>query len=384
MADGSLRKLYFVVGEPSGDALGAAVLQALNADGDAKFDPVGLGGTALRAEGLQSLFEIDHLSVMGFGPVIARLPDLMRRVGLVVNDIVAKRPEAVLLIDSPEFCTQVAKRVRKRLPNIPIVKYVCPSIWAWRPGRALKMARYIDHVLCLLPFEPAALERLGGPTGTYVGHPLVTSMAQWHNRATNALPDADGSIQALLLPGSRKAEIARSLPVFLVVAQHLASRHNMSFVLPTLDRREAQVRDLLATSSLPVEVIVGDDARREAVARAHVAMATSGTISLELGLGRVPHAIYYEASGLEKLASRFITTWSVNLPNLILDEPVVPECVGDAAKAERLLREIDALAHPGPARDRHAQGYERLWQATATDIPPAELAAQALRRAAKL
>ncbi|MEO0637609.1 MAG: lipid-A-disaccharide synthase [Pseudomonadota bacterium] len=383
MASVTSRQLYFVVGEPSGDVLGAAVLSALNADERGLVQPLGLGGRQLQAAGLQSLFEIDRLSVMGFGPVIARLPDLLKRVKTVVADILAKRPDAVLLIDSPEFCALVAKRVRKRAPDIPIIKYVCPSVWAWRPGRAAKMASYIDHVLCLLPFEPEALARLGGPPGTYVGHPLSTSMAEWRAQTTNSLED-EKPIELLLLPGSRRSEIERSLPAFLSVAEQVSESRAVHLTLPTLEKREQLVRDLLAQSRLPVDVVVGEEARLNAMRHAHAALATSGTISLELALARVPHAIFYRTAGLDRLATPFITSWSVNLPNLILDEPVVPECVGDHAKLDRLMRELKALLADNHARRSQADAFSRLWERVETAKPPAELAADALRQAANL
>ncbi|MEN0088781.1 MAG: lipid-A-disaccharide synthase, partial [Pseudomonadota bacterium] len=167
-------------------------------------------------------------------------------------------------------------------------------------------------------------------------------------------------------------------------AEQLGAERSLKFILPTLEKRERQVRDLLLGSNLPVHVVVGGRERRAAMSGAHLAMATSGTISLELGLARVPHAIFYQANGLEKVASKLVTTWSVNLPNLILDEPIVPECVGEAARVERLQRELKPLLKQGHARQRQEQGFERLWHMAATELPPAELAACALRKAADL
>ncbi|MEM1365884.1 MAG: lipid-A-disaccharide synthase [Pseudomonadota bacterium] len=385
MAEKTKRNLYFVVGEPSGDALGAAIVQALNSHDILTVQAIGLGGPRLQAHGLQTLFEIDELSVMGIGPALKRLPSLVRRIGMVADDIVARQPDAVLLVDSPEFCAQVAKRVRKRAPHIPIVKYVCPSVWAWRPGRAKKMARYVDHILCLLPFEPEVLKRLNGPTGTYVGHPLTVELNAWRGREPAQIAE-DEPKTVLLLPGSRQAEIARSLPAFLHVAQRLAENHDIKFILPTLAKREAQVREILHSARLSVssavEVVVGDDARRVAFDGSHAALATSGTISLELALAQLPHAIFYQASEVERQVGKLITSWSVNLPNLMLDEVLIPECVGEYAKPERLLREVAPLLAYGPARDRQVSGFRRLWKVADTDLPPSELAASALRKAA--
>ena len=171
--DGSLR-IWLVAGEESGDQLGAKLMGALRAAlGPAPVTFEGVGGEAMAAQGLRTLFPLSDIAVMGIGAVVARLPSLVQRVYRTVDAIVQGGPDAVVIIDSPEFTHAVAKRVRRRLPALPIVNYVSPSVWAWRPGRARKMRAYVDHVLALKPFEPDAHRRLGGPPCTYVGHPLI-------------------------------------------------------------------------------------------------------------------------------------------------------------------------------------------------------------------
>ncbi|MCA1998834.1 MAG: lipid-A-disaccharide synthase, partial [Hyphomicrobiales bacterium] len=170
-------RLAIVAGEASGDMLGASLLGALAARGVA-VEAMGVGGPALTEAGLATLFPQSEIAVMGFGPVIRRLPLLIRRIRETAEAIVAARPDALVTIDAPDFSKRVARRVRKASPDIPTLHWVCPSVWAWRPGRAPAMRPYIDHILCLLPFEPEALHRLGGPEGHYVGHPLVERIAE--------------------------------------------------------------------------------------------------------------------------------------------------------------------------------------------------------------
>jgi len=158
--------VYFVMGEMSGDNLGDDLLKSF-AELGVDVAPAGLGGDKMKARGLESLFDISEIAVMGLSGVIAKLPSLYKRVRQTVDDIVTKKPDVVLLVDSPEFGYAVAKRVRAQAPDIPFVKYVCPTVWAWRPGRAPKLRRYVDHILAILPFEPELLEELGGPKATY-------------------------------------------------------------------------------------------------------------------------------------------------------------------------------------------------------------------------
>jgi lipid-A-disaccharide synthase len=373
------RTIYSVLGEPSGDILASAIFDEMNADDErASVQFIGLAGERLSARGVNSLFDIADLSVMGIGPVLAKLPKLLKRIRETVDDIVYRKPDLVLLVDSPEFCSQVARRVRKRLPDVPIVKYVCPSVWAWRPGRAAKMATYVDHVLCLLPFEPEALEALGGPVGTYVGHPATAEFAAFKDSTTSDDSTAETQKTVLLLPGSRSAEIRKSLPVFLKVAERLAMSNNVRFMLPTLDNRLKLVRELLADTRLAVEVATGDAFKLDAFRKGDCAIATSGTVSLELGLARVPHVVFYKLGFFEKMAAPLVTSWSVNLVNLIVDRVVVPELIGSYAKYERLLREVEALLAVPANNALQRAGFDDLWTRSETENTAAARAASVL------
>ncbi|WP_284177414.1 lipid-A-disaccharide synthase [Rhabdaerophilum sp. SD176] len=373
-------RIAIVAGEASGDELGASLLKAL-AERGIPVEARGVGGPVLKAAGLESLFDQADIAVMGLGPVIRRLPLLMRRIRETAESIIAWKPDLVLTIDSPDFCKRVARRVRAGAPAIPIVHWVCPSVWAWRPGRAPAMKPYIDDILCLLPFEPAALARLGGPVGHYVGHPLIERLGEYRPRdETEAAVRADaGRALALLLPGSRHAELHHLLPVFLeTVRDSLRQRPGLRWVLPTLKRLEPEVRRRIEAANLPIEVIADDVAKRAAFREARVALAASGTVTLELALAGIPTVAAYRVAAWEAfIARRLIKVPSVILPNLILDERAVPEFLQEEAMAARLAPAVLALVDETPARAAQIEAFARLEQRMRDDgAGPSEKAAR--------
>ncbi|MBV8770242.1 MAG: lipid-A-disaccharide synthase, partial [Hyphomicrobiales bacterium] len=225
--------IAILAGEASGDALGAPLMRRLREVlAPRKLTFVGVGGQAMEEEGLRSLFPLSEIAVMGFSAVLARLPLILRRIRETAEMIAATNPDALVIIDSPDFTHRVARRVRAKLPKLPVIDYVSPSVWAWRPGRARAMRGYVDHVLALLPFEPAAHRRLGGPNCTYVGHPLSERLADFTpNVDEEAAREASPPV-VLVLPGSRRTEIKRLLPVFGEAIARLASTHPIRPVLP--------------------------------------------------------------------------------------------------------------------------------------------------------
>ncbi|MFT4181226.1 MAG: lipid-A-disaccharide synthase, partial [Rhizobium sp.] len=291
-------KLAVVAGEVSGDLLGGDLVAALKRRHDGPVELIGVGGEALEAQGLQSLFDYSELSIMGFSQVIKRLPKLLARIKQTANAIIAARPDVLLIIDSPDFTHRVARKVRAALPDLPIVNYVCPSVWAWKEYRAQKMLAYVDHVLAFLPFEPTAMQRLAGPATTYVGHRLTVDpnlLETRRQRALRSMSAPAGDKTILLLPGSRASEIRQLLPVFEQAATELSRRNDcVRFVLPTVPRQEALVRSLLESWSVKPDVFVGQEAKWRAFAEADAAMAASGTVILELGLAGVPVVSTYK------------------------------------------------------------------------------------------
>ena len=359
-------RVYFVLGEVSGDALAADLLDALRAQGE--VEAVGLAGARLQAGGVRSLFDISEIAVMGIGAVLSRLPNIVRRVHQTVADIVRSRPDVVVLVDAPDFTHAVAKRVRRKRPGIPIIDYVCPSVWAWRQERARRMAAYVDHVLCLLPFEPERLRELGGPAATYVGHPLAGIAAKVPVPAGNAL---------LVLPGSRASEVERLLPVF---GETLSVLHRRGFDAPVRVPAVAHLRDRIehATSGWigDVEVVSSGPGAFE---DARAALAASGTVALELALHRVPMVLAYEFDAFARQLTFLIKTWSGALPNHIADRVIVPENVDGFVKPERLARQVEAIFADTPDRAAQLSGLDEVRRKVSVDRPAGEVAADVVR-----
>ncbi|MGY5777037.1 lipid-A-disaccharide synthase [Rhizobium sp. LEGMi135b] len=373
-------KLAVVAGEVSGDLLGGDLVAALKRRHDGRVELVGVGGEALEAQGLRSLFDYSELSIMGFIQVIKRLPKLLARIRQTADAIIAAKPDVLLIIDSPDFTHRVAKRVRKALPNLPIVDYVCPSVWAWKEYRAQQMLAYVDHVLAVLPFEPAAMERLGGPATTYVGHRLTVDanlVETRRQRALRGLVSSDAQKTILLLPGSRASEIRQLLPVFEQATEELSRRNdNIRLLLPTVPRQEALVRSLTANWPVKPDIFVGQDAKWSAFAEADAAMAASGTVILELGLAGVPVVSTYKTEWLAKFVLARIKIWTAALPNLIADYAVLPELINDVLRPGMLARYMERLSNETPERAAMLAGYDLVWERMQTEEPPGDKAAQ--------
>lgn len=376
-------KIAVVAGEESGDLLGADLVDALRTKTDRLISLVGVGGTHLQQRGLQSLFDPDEIALMGIGAVLARLPKLLMRISQTAKAIVAEKPDCLLIIDSPDFTHRVAKKVRQVDPSIPIIKYIAPTVWAWRPQRAKEMRKYIDHVLTVLPFEVEVMQRLSGPKSTYVGHrlssyqPLLDVAEARKNRKAPA-EDAEKTI--LLLPGSRRSEIQALLKEFGTTLQLLNERNGtVHAILPTPERHEAYVQNL--TKDWPVKpvIVTGEAAKWDAFAKADAALAASGTVSLELALTKIPAVITYKADLFSRLfITRLITIWSASLPNIIDDTPVIPEFFNEFVRAGMLCRQIERLLEDGLVRQAQIDGFERIIAKMHTDKPAGEMGADVL------
>ena len=376
-------KIAVVAGEESGDLLGADLVDALRTKTDRLISLVGVGGTHLQQRGLQSLFDPDEIALMGIGAVLARLPKLIMRISQTAKAIVAEKPDCLLIIDSPDFTHRVAKKVRQADPSIPIIKYIAPTVWAWRPQRAKEMRKYIDHVLTVLPFEVEVMQRLSGPKSTYVGHrlssyqPLLDIAKARKNRKAPA-EDAEKTI--LLLPGSRRSEIQALLKEFGTTLQLLNERNGIVHaILPTPERHESYVQNL--TKDWPVKpvIVTGEAAKWDAFAKADAALAASGTVSLELALTKIPAVITYKADLFSRLfITRLITIWSASLPNIIDDTPVIPEFFNEFVRAGMLCRQIEGLLEEGLVRQAQIDGFERIIAKMHTDKPAGEMGADVL------
>jgi lipid-A-disaccharide synthase len=375
-------KVAVIAGEVSGDLLGGDLIAALKMMHDGPIELVGVGGDALAAQGLASLFDFSELSIMGLTQVLSRLPKLIKRIGQTASAIVAARPDVLIIIDSPDFTHRVAKKVRAVLPDLPIVNYVCPSVWAWKEYRAKAMLVYVDRVLAVLPFEPGAMARLGGPETIFVGHRLTNDPDLLKVRALRAsrpAKPADAEKTILLLPGSRTAEIKSLLPVFGEAAREITARNGRTrFLLPTVPRREALVREMISGLDLPVEVTSNSEGKWAAFAEADAAMAASGTVILELGLATVPVVCAYKTDWLIKLLAGKIKIWTGALPNLIADYAVVPEYVNEVVRPASLCRWAERLSNDTLQRRAMLEGFNLAWERLQVPVAPGRAAAAAV------
>ncbi|MFB2552139.1 lipid-A-disaccharide synthase [Ensifer soli] len=372
-------RLAVVAGEVSGDLLGADLVASLKRMTDRPVDLVGVGGEGLQAEGLVSLFDYSELSIMGLTQVLKKLPLLVRRIGQTADAIIAARPDLLLIIDSPDFTHRVARRVRRALPGLPVVNYVCPSVWAWKEERAPRMRAYVDHVLAVLPFEPAVMQRLGGPPTTYVGHRLVVDrdvVAIRERQREKRLATGADAATCLLVPGSRGSEVEKLLPVFGETMRELRARHSgMRFVLPAVPRQERRIRGIVAGWPEQPEIAVGAAGKWQAFASADAAIAASGTVILELALCRIPTVSTYKVDWLVRLMHSRIKTWTGALPSLIADYPVIPEYLNEQIRPGSLSRWVERLTGDTPERAAMLSGFDAVEQAMATNVAPGDRAA---------
>ncbi|WP_173932179.1 lipid-A-disaccharide synthase [Chelativorans sp. Marseille-P2723] len=377
-------RIAVIAGEESGDLLGADLIDALRKQSRRPVELIGVGGRNLTALGLDALFDADEIAIMGLSAVIRDLPRLMRRIGQTAEAIASARPDCLITIDSPDFGLRVARKVRAAAPSIPIVHYVCPSVWAWRPGRAAAMRPYVDHILCLLPFEPAELARLGGPPGSFVGHRLTTdSGLQAAARAQlERTRTSDGPKNLLLLPGSRRGEVSRLLEPFGETVRKLkAVGQDFDLFVPTTPNVAALIETASADWPVKPEIILDAKRKWRAFGKADAALACSGTVTLELALARVPFASCYRADLLgAAVGSLLIKVWSASLPNLIAGWPVVPEFFNTYVRPEYLARLMPKLWSDTPTRRAQLAGFADVAEALTTPAPSGELAAEIILR----
>ena len=355
-------RVALVAGEPSGDQLGFKLMRGLSDQTAGGVDFLGVGGEAMAAEGLDSLFPLADVAVMGVLPVIKRLPTLLDRIRRAAAAIVAARPDALVIIDSPDFTHRVARRARRALPGLPVIDYVSPSVWAWRPGRAPAMRAYVDCVLALLPFEPEAHARLGGPRCVYVGHPLIERLNELRPNEAEARRRESAPPLVLALPGSRRSVIARLMADF-GAAFAAAEREAGPFdtVLPTLPHVEGDVRALATLWPRPPRIVVGEGEKFAAFRGARAALAASGTVTLELALAGVPLVGAYKVPRVEALLRPLITLpFSVLLPNLVLGEPAIPEFLQDDCRPQALATALAVLVSESPARSKQIAALDTL------------------------
>jgi lipid-A-disaccharide synthase len=371
-------KIFIVAAEASGDRLGAALMAQLRRQLACDVVFSGIGGEAMAAAGLGTLFPIDELSIMGFASIPRKLPAILKRIAEVSDAVIQFRPDILVVIDSPGFSQRVARKVRARDPSIPIVRYVSPTVWAWRPWRARAMRGVIDHIMALLPFEPEVHRRLGGPSCSYVGHPLLEQITALRPDATELPRRSHTPALLVVLPGSRRSEIHHHMAVFGDALARLQSR-GMTFevVLPTLPYLADEVRRGCRTWQVQPRIVLGEEAKLAAFRSARAALAKSGTVTLELALSGVPMVAAYKTSPWEAwIVRRLVRVSTVILANLVLGENVVPEYLQEDCTAEHLASALNDVLKDGPVRQRQLDAFAKLDSIMSTgDRTPAERAA---------
>ena len=351
-------RVFMVAGEHSGDQLGAGLILALRERrGDLVVE--GVGGDAMIREGLRPLFPMSDIAVMGIVPVVARLPRILDRIRRTAEAVVESKPDVLVIIDSPDFTHRVARKVRERNSSIPIVDYVSPTVWAWRPGRAPAMRRYVDHLLALLPFEPEAHRRLGGPPCTYVGHPLIEHFDRLRPSPEEMSQRSRPTV--VVLPGSRGSEVRRLTGVFGEAIALTVDRFGaLDLVLPAVRDLETEIRARVAGWRYPPRVVTGEQEKHAAFRRARAALAASGTVTLELALSGVPMVVGYKISPFETWLRFVVKVPSIVLPNLILGENVIPEFIQGECTPEALAGALFRVLGETADRARQTAAFVRL------------------------
>lgn len=338
--------VYLVAGEPSGDLLASRLMRALKKKTGGAVRFYGVGGETMAQEGLTSLFDSSELAVMGLMEVIPSIPRILKRISQTVQDIVDKKPDVVVTVDSWSFSARVNKALKARKTGIPQFHYVAPQVWAWKKKRAKTCGRYIDELFALLPYEPPYFEPHGLKTD-FVGHPVVEGGASKGDGAAFRKEYGIAADAPLLcvLPGSRRSETKYLLPVFQETVSRLKQKYpSLRVVVPTVATVAEKVKKAVASWDVPVTVVTGEKARYDAFAAANAALAASGTVALELAMARVPYCIAYKMNPISSfLAPLVVKGKYVNLVNILADKLIVKEFLLKNCRADWLANEVDLL-----------------------------------------
>ncbi|HVV80172.1 MAG TPA: lipid-A-disaccharide synthase [Pseudolabrys sp.] len=353
--------VFLVAGEESGDRLGAALMGALRALAPGvRFS--GVGGHQMEAQGLSRAVTQTPSAIIGFAAIPARIVEYLRLIRQTADAAIAAKPDMLVIIDSPEFTHRVAKHVRRMAPDIPIINYGAPSVWAWRPGRARAMRGYVDHVMALLPFEPDAFKRLDGPPCSFVGHPATEHIGDLRPSAEDAQRRVASPARVVVMPGSRRGEISRLLQLFRTAVEGIATqRSDVEFVMPAVPSLSDLLKRETAIWRAKVSVVTGTQERNAAFRTARLALVKSGTSTLEVALAGVPMVATYRISHIEAVVAHFVLKVpSVILVNLVLGENIVPELLQYQSTPGNLIAAAMPLLNDGSERRRQVDAFRRL------------------------
>ncbi len=381
MTDDRELLIFIVAGEHSGDALGGDLMAAINRRLKRRVRYLGVGGEAMQAQGLVSQFPLEDVAVMGLASILPKLPRIVRRVYRTVAAAVAAQPDIVVIIDSPEFTHPIAKRIRRKLPDVPIIDYVSPTVWAWRPGRAKKMAAYVDHLLALLPFEPEAHVNLGGPPCTYIGHPL-SEREDWIRNLDPAplrerLELSDDRPVLLVLPGSRRSEVTRLMEPFTGAVEHMRNAgRDFTVIIPTVHSVAGLITEKTRDWKVPPHIVTGEEDKFRAFKLARAALAASGTVTLQLAMAGTPMVVAYRVDQMAVRLRFLVKVKSIVLANLVLGENAFPELIQEDCTPQKLAHELAAIMDDTPAREAQLDALSRIPEKMAFEASsPSETAA---------
>jgi lipid-A-disaccharide synthase len=376
------RVFFLIAGEASGDVLGARLMQALKAKLNGAVCFAGIGGERMIAEGLQPLFPQSELAHFGVFEVLRHIPHLLKRINETAEEVKRIHPAALITIDSPDFCFRVAKRVKGQ--GFPLIHYVAPTVWAWRAGRAKKIAQFLDHLLALLPFEPPYFTKEGLGC-SFVGHPIVENGADQGNaeRFRRKYHVTDATPLLALLPGSRRGEVRRLMPVFAATVAKLKQRFaNLTIVIPAAPGFAERLKQETASWGVPVLITEGDAEKYDALTAAQAALACSGTVALELALASLPAVIAYKLNPLTYfMVRRLVKVRFANLVNIMHDRLVVPELLQENCTPDRLVAAIDPLLRDEAERQKQIAGLNEVaaWLGRDQFVPSVRAAESVLK-----
>jgi len=357
------KRIFLVAGEPSGDKIAAGLMRALK-EKDSDIEIIGVGGVQMKAEGLKSLFPIEDLSVMGFFEVLPKLSIILKRIKFTAEEIIKQKPDAVVFFDAPDFCFRVAKKVKHADKSIPLIHYVAPTVWAWREGRAKKIAKFLDHMITLFPFEPKYFKKYGLDS-ICVGHQVVEKsldkeVATKDFRKLHKLKDSENILT--ILPGSRVHEIHNLLHVFCdSILDILEVKPNMVVFIPTLPHLKPELKKIFKGRGINPIVITDESEKYNCFAASNFAIAASGTVSLELALTGTPHLIAYKVNPLSAMIVKiFVKTKFFNIVNIILNKEVVPELLQDKCTSHDIVETAIKLIDDKKTQNEQQSSFEKV------------------------
>lgn len=375
------KTIFLIAGEASGDALGAKLMAALKAESSEPVTFLGVGGDRMKTEGITSIFPMEELSLLGFVEIIPHIPKLLGRITQVAEEINRVKPDLVVTIDAPAFNHRVARKLQGS--GIKLVHYVAPTVWAYKPGRAAKIAKLYSHLLVILPFEPPYFEKEGLPT-TFVGHPILEENLEHGDgtafRKKHGIP---ANVPVLgIMPGSRSGELKRLLPVFGQTMAHLKkAMPYLQVVVFATPRFHERLRDATAAWPVPVTISADRAERRNALAACDTALAKSGTGTLEFALARIPMVVAYKVHPISAwMLRRMLQVSHVNLVNLVLKKSAIPELLQEDCTPDKLSAALLTLFRSDEARMAQTLSMHAALQKLASEpgLSPSRKAARVL------